>query len=76
MIVIFALPLSCRKLRNGIQVGYELDVVHLLKEDGIQIDLQDVVEKKTPLHYAAQEGHDHIVKLLIEAGAHVNLQDR
>jgi ankyrin repeat protein len=30
---------------------------------------------KTPLHYAVQEGHLHVVDRLIEAGANVNAHD-
>lgn len=46
----------------------------LLSAPGIRLDVQNS-DRQTPLHIAAITDNDGLVKRLIQAGAHVNLQD-
>ena len=49
------------------------EVNKLLNDKSVDINEQDD-EKNTPLMYACEEGMEVIVKLLVEAGANINLQ--
>ena len=40
------------------------------------VDSKDTEYGRTPLSYAAEKGHEAIVKLLLEAGADINLKKR
>eukprot|EP00286_Rhodomonas_abbreviata_P016914 CAMPEP_0181320574 /NCGR_PEP_ID=MMETSP1101-20121128/18201_1 /TAXON_ID=46948 /ORGANISM="Rhodomonas abbreviata, Strain Caron Lab Isolate" /LENGTH=298 /DNA_ID=CAMNT_0023428297 /DNA_START=24 /DNA_END=920 /DNA_ORIENTATION=- len=44
-------------------------------DDKFEIEAKDM-DGRTPLMYAAQPGHVHLVKLLLEKGADVNVKDR
>lgn len=49
--------------------GNEKEVKELLLEGKIDINLKDDVFENTALHFAYQNGHSEVIKLLIEAGA-------
>lgn len=51
------------------------EVKALLEFGSIDINLGDY-DKRTPLHLACNEGHVEVVKLLCDAGADVNVEDR
>ena len=42
---------------------------------GGSVDAQDV-QGDTPLHWAARQGHAHIIVFLIEQGAQINAQNK
>lgn len=50
------------------------EVKKLLKDKSVDINEQDI-ENNTPLMYACEEGKKDIVKLLVEAGADLNMQN-
>ena len=50
------------------------EVKKLLKDKSININEQDI-ENNTPLMYACEEGMEDIVKLLVKAGADLNIQN-
>ena len=45
----------------------------LLLEKGADVDSADKREGRTPLSWAAVRGHEAVVKLLLEKGAHLSL---
>lgn len=51
------------------------DIVALLLRNGASLDLQDALDKLTPLHYAAYYGHIKATRLLVNAGATLTIQD-
>lgn len=46
--------------------------VRLLIERGAEVNVVDGAQKWTPLHFAARDGNDEIVKVLLNAGASVD----
>ena len=44
---------------------------HYLTNNGTRADIEDK-NSITPLHYAVQQGHEEVAKILINAGANVN----
>ena len=54
--------------------GYVLFVYVLVKPYNITCIIQ--VNKRTPLHLAASEGHTNIVSLLVNNGAGVNMKSK
>jgi len=52
-------------------------VTLLLSNEAIKenINLKNI-NHRTPLHYAAEKGHESIVRLLLENGANVNIKDK
>ena len=50
------------------------EVKKLLRDKSVDINEQDI-ENNTPLMYACEEGKKDIVKLLVEAGADLNIQN-
>jgi len=54
--------------------GYVLFVYVLVKPYNITCIIQ--VDKWTPLHYAASEGHTSIVSLLVDHGAGVDMKNK
>ncbi|HTG94749.1 MAG TPA: ankyrin repeat domain-containing protein [Pyrinomonadaceae bacterium] len=55
--------------------GYgDIEKVSQLLKDGYQPDLFDEIGK-TPLHYASENGHLDVMRLLLQAGADVNAND-
>lgn len=44
-------------------------------DPGMDVNVLDGVFRRTPLHYAAEEGHRSIVELLLDRGANKNIQD-
>jgi len=53
----------------------KLEEVRLLLDMGAQVDAEDDT-KKTPLHWAAWNGHIEIARLLIKRGAQVDAEDK
>jgi ankyrin repeat protein len=55
---------------------YEL-VRHLIEDKGVPVDSRDTTSHLiTALHMASREGHENIVRYLLNHNANVNLQDR
>ena len=52
------------------------EVAKALLEGGAEPDKVSRLDGKTPLHYAAMDGHKKIVKLLLEKGANPNSTGR
>ncbi len=51
------------------------DLVGLLLERKANKEARDVQRRRSPLHLAAMNGHDSVVKLLLSAGAEVDAED-
>lgn len=51
-------------------------MVKLLIDNGATVDVKYDLWKQTPLHFAAEEGHMNVVKLLIDHIADVNMKDK
>ena len=49
--------------------------MELLLENGATVDSEDN-DQDTPLHLAAQEGHDKVVDMFLGAGASVSSKDK
>ena len=47
----------------------------LLLEKGAELETKDTRFGQTPLSYAAQKGHEAVVKLLLEKGAELETKD-
>ena len=63
-----------RALRRAARAGRAARVQALLA-DGADPDADDPNSRKTALHWAALNGHQAVVKLLVAAGADVTLMD-
>lgn len=59
-------------LHMAVDFDNEAAVRLLLSKDGIQVNFRTHCHRLTPLHFAAQDGHDHSVRALVESGADVN----
>ena len=46
----------------------------LIKTGGVDVNVQDIFDKRRLLHFVSNYGHKDIVELLIKAGAEVNVQ--
>lgn len=53
---------DCAMIQKCIDAGYSVNEPH-------------ISDNLTPLHFAASNGHEKIVKALLDAGAHVNVKD-
>ena len=59
-------------LHLGVQTG-NFEFVKILIDAGAEIDSMDGKSGKTPLYFAAELNRDHVVRLLLENGANVNI---
>lgn len=69
---------STQSLANFINAAAEGDaeeVKFMLSVGDVKVDDGDY-DKRTALHLAAGDGHENVVKVLCEAGANVNIEDR
>jgi ankyrin repeat protein len=57
------------RLIHAAAAGNEQEVKELLREGKIDINLKDDVFENTALHFAYQNGHSEVIKLLIKAGS-------
>ena len=53
----------------------QLDALRFLVKKGGGIEATDA-QGDTPLHWAARQGHAHIIAYLIEQGAQINTQNK
>jgi ankyrin repeat protein len=51
-------------------------VARLLLEKGAELEPKDDKYDKTPLSWAAEKGHEPVVKLLLEKGAELESKDK
>jgi len=61
---------------KAIEKGYIKLIKLLIKYGDIDVNIQDVFDERRPLHFASYDGHTEIVKLLIKAGADLNVQNK
>ena len=64
-----------QELLNSAEAGNETRVEELLAMDSINVNYQNSYSW-SPLHAAAWCGHDHIIRLLHQAGADLEIRDR
>lgn len=57
---------------SGACIGGEERLVRLLLEHGVSLANADELQGYTPLHHAADEGHETIVRMLLKAGANAS----
>ena len=73
-------------MRRDFIAQFQRERLHQAAQDGDLARVNDLLDRKypvnrfddlgmTPLHYAVQAGHLHVVTWLIEAGANVNAHD-
>lgn len=51
------------------------DIVLILLDHGADPDIQDSVQKCTPIHFAAKNGHLEVVRSLVRRGARIDLRN-
>lgn len=51
------------------------EIVQLLLERGVGADITDDASCRTPLHLATRNGHEAVVRVLLERGADINAKD-
>lgn len=61
-------------LHEAASCGY-LDIVVLLLENGADPNIQDSVQRCTPIHLAAKNGHLEVVMSLVRCGARLDLRN-
>lgn len=69
---------ACLLIENGADVKYQ-DNVRKLSSWSISFDTKfyfPLKYGKTALHWASQNGHPKIVKILVQAQAHLNVKDK
>ncbi|RYP78165.1 hypothetical protein DL769_003246 [Monosporascus sp. CRB-8-3] len=60
--------------RLKLKLDYTLQAAGNLLREGAEVNLRDI-DRKAPIHHAAEHGHCPVVQSLIEAGADINLVD-
>ena len=61
-------------LHEAASCGY-LDIVVLLLENGANPNIQDSIQRCTPIHLAAKNGHLEVVMSLVRCGARLDLRN-
>lgn len=61
-------------LHEAASCGYQ-DIVVLLLENGADPNIQDSVQRCTPIHLAAKNGHLEVVMSLVRCGARLDLRN-
>ncbi|KAG9238187.1 ankyrin repeat-containing domain protein [Amylocarpus encephaloides] len=56
--------------------GLSTRIISILLSAGAAIDLRDTRAGFSPLHFAAQKGHESIVRILVDSGASVGMNAR
>jgi ankyrin repeat protein len=63
-------------LSHASEFGHTAAAKTLLKENGVEYDVQDTYYDQTPLSWAAEGGYDEIVGMLLDKEVEVDSQDR